>query len=1320
MCLHKIYLRVTLLILYMAMIFAGSVSVASASGNTTALFTPDYSYVDFKNIMLPLEANAIYAIGQDDSGIVWLGTKKGLYSYNGFNTHGYENDFGYAGNVIHCLLQLDESHLCLGTDQGVIFFNLKTRLFHLPENSLSALKAIRTVNLYDNKLWLGTKEQGLFSYDLQSGKLSAHKREDGTIVPFILTMEKVGTELYIGSYDGLNVYDMVSGVLKKIEINDKMRIMCNSLLWDELKQCLWVGTEGWLYKYDVAGKSMKQTSVAVGHTMKAIARDNGGNLLLGTDTGLYICDSRSGNVRLIAHDSRNPQSLSNNVIWNIFNDKDHNIWLGTNRGLSLYSSGIVYKTIPLSELIGNGKGNLFSSLYKDSRKSYWLGGENGLLHMAGDRVNWFQTSDKRLYLRHDNVRTIFEDRDRIVWIATDGGIARYDTAGDSFVFYEIKSEKGDKNADWSYDICEDHKGRLWIATYMGGLFVIDKRQLLAHDAKQPFHTEPAISEEYTGNSAFGLECTADGRTIWAITQKGVLCIDTHSMNIRRVNVFAENICLFDNKFWYTTAGKLYRMDTVRFTEEEVIIPLEENRKIYTMVDAGNRLWLSTSEGVLFYDRNSGKVTMVPGLAGGYQAGLYDEEKREIIFGGNDFLTMLPTVDNIFSDKSYPVFITSISANGIRLIPDADYFLTHDKKDDTYKIRLLKRNNIYLEVSTLMYGRHTLENFYYCLDDNDTWDCIETGQNKLLLAGLSGGNHRLRMCDRNPFLDNEAIIRTYEITVPYPWYLTPLAIFIYVVCLLTGVSYTFIVIQKRTRRIYKQRERERFLELSKLKMDFFVNISHELKTPLSLIIAPLSKMISETKEGKQKDGLQNIHNNALRLNSLICRILDFKQLEYENDNVLIKSRVDLCQIIKNCIDNFTDICKDRNLIINFSHPDECILMDVDVLKIESVVINLLSNSMKHIRDNEGVINISLAVEDNTIKLSVKDNGCGISEEEMPYVFIRFFQGKSKSKDGGSGIGLYLVKKFVELHGGNIAMKNENGLRVDITLPYVKVTTRQDMTVIDDSPSQSSLSDDRKCILIVDDNKEIVEFLAESLSKEFQCLKAYDGSEGEEMVNKYRPDLIIADQMMPVTNGLDMVKRIRRNTTTADIPVIMLTAKDDYDTELESIKHGVDVFMPKPFDLKQMLLQVSRLLKKRETVEKCARIQSLLDSPPVSDANIIDADEALLRKITQVIEQNMAIEGFTVQALASAVGVDQKQLYRKLKQLTGMTPVNYIRKLKMKKASTLLGQSNFTISETMYMVGLSNITYFSKCFSEEFGETPKQFMARINRDKKENKE
>lgn len=1278
----------------------------------------DYTYQTFKNIALPFDANIVNTVCQDKQGIMWFGTKRGLFSYNGYDIHEYKNDKKSDGNSILAIVQADSLYLAVGTDYGLLWFNLKTEQYEAVYPELEILKAIRSLVLFDGKLWIGTRDEGLFYYDIHSRKLQKTALDDINET-LIYALEPTDDKLFVGSYEGLSYYDIRTQKRHRIDFGDGKRLMVNSLLWDKANECIWIGTEGFLFKYGIINKKLEQQPFLTGNSFKTLAIDSKGNLLIGTDVGLYVYELVSGKYQHIIHDSRNSQSLCNNVIWNITCDEKHNIWLATDRGVSFAQANADYRFIHLSEIVQVGDGNLFMHLYIDSKNEYWLGGENGLIHIKNERdryqIRWFQTKDADYPLNHNYIRDIYEDRDGNIWIATDGSIARYDRDKDRFVYYIIQDKSGKKNANWAYGIYEDSHGRLWIATYMGGLFILDKHELIAGEADKPFSNIMYHLDNEGGldNVVYQMIPDDKGR-MWVNTQKGLVCIDMETLQVKLKNVYLDTMIYDNHVIWFSAQGQLYGYDIAESRVTELPFPAVGGQ-IYSFVKEGNRIWFSSANGIFYLNTQTHKVYNASKSGYCYQSGFYNHENHEILWGGEDCIACFSVEQIDAGQPSDKVYVTSVSVNGKQLIPGTDY--VGDNPRYVTEIRLRQRGNITLELSSYSYFQQNEETFYYQINEGGQWQSLEKGQNHISFVNLPGGEYSLRLSNANPAEDKDAIVSTYRIKIPYPWYACREAYLVYILLLLFAIFFCFAQIQKRNKKKYEQREKEKSLELSNLKMDFFVNISHELKTPLSLIIAPLSQLISEVSGVKQKETLMSIHKNSLRLNTLIYKILDFKQMEFESEDSLIRSHVELCTLLQNCVSTFSTAVREKRIQLTFSTEIDSLWLNLDAIKIESVLVNLISNAIKYVADEEGVIKVLLRKAGENICITVSDNGIGINEEELSLVFIRFFQGKSKKKHSeGTGIGLYLAKKFVELHDGHIEIWNDRGTTVEVTLPVTGGNAIfSENRSADMQPEQKPTEE--TTILVIDDNREMVAFLAETLSGQYHCVKAYDGKEGLLAVQEHVPDLIIVDQMMPVMDGFEFSRFIRHNQPTVSIPIIMLTAKDDMETELKSIKAGIDIFIAKPFDIKKLILRIAQLLQKRHLLEKSIRIEAITQPVYEMGDDKRTADEILMEKVTRVIEENMEKEEFNITMLTEIIAIDQKQLYRKIKQLTGMTPVNYMRKLKMKKAAVLFTKDKFTISEVMYLVGYTNASYFTKCFSEEFGVPPKQFIANNKKDKNE---
>ena len=1292
-----------------------SLSLESFSSNRVIPF-PKYGIHgqwSFTNLSFPYDANIVQAIFQDDQGMMWVGTRSGLFSYDGYSLKRHIENIDETDRCsIQTIVQIERNILCLGTDAGVSWFDMERECYCQPPAPLQRVKATCSLALFAGELWIGSRDEGLWAYNLKGNSLRQvppeHRKES-----IVYALQPVGNELFIGSYEGLSCYDSRSRERRDIALDARHSTVVTSLCWDSTQGILWIGTEGVLYQYAVNEHSCSCFPWLQGNSFKAMRMDGNGQLQIGTDNGIFVYNPRHPEREPdhLTHDARDKHSLRNNTVWSVYCDQEHNIWFGTERGVSIIRNTASSQLIPLPDLLASGEGNLLSRLLIDSKGGYWLGGENGLIHIErSGRIRWFRQEDAKYYLRHNRIRHIYEDKEGILWIATDGSIARYDNSEERFIFYQITNRQGELNANWAYTILEDNRHRLWIATYQGGLFIADKQQLMEWDSSRPFPTLnnadiPAL--QAIGNTIFQLE-PGEGGIIYAITRNGLSRIHPEKLQATLFPVYPKRMFYSNHALWYNIQEKLFRLEAG--VTQPIRCPLEEDiQQIYVFGSDGGSLWLSTNVGISRLDHSTGAWTRLYPSDHYFQTSAFDYESGQMIWGGEDCLLSLPT-----NPENRPatrrLFVSAAYSDGIPL-SDSSADRSEKVPRHSGKIKIARPNEeLCLHLSSFSYLSEE-EHYYYRLNSQSSWHALPQGENRLRFAKLSGGDYQLELAAAHPGYTPGTPVSRYFIHIPFPWYATPIAWTGYAGGVLLVLAVITYRAQLHNKRKYKEKEREKSLELSNLKMDFFVNISHELKTPLALIIAPLSQLLAEARNTPSREALESIYHNSLRLNTLIHKVLDFKQMEYESENTPLRSHVDLYRLLQNSLQTFETNFHEKGIHMEFTSNVQSLWLNLDQLKIESCIINILTNAIKYAPQTGGIISVDLSKHEDEVSITISDNGQGIDEKELPFVFIRFFQGKlaRQQTSKGSGIGLYLVKKFIEMHGGHVEIRNRNGAVISMILPLKGdnlLNTAQ--TATRDQEEIQIEATQQKDLLIIDDNHEMVAFLTGVLSKEYHCRQAYNGYEGILLVNEQVPDLIIVDQMMPVMDGLNFCKTIRKNQCTADIPIIMLTAKDDSDTELASIRTGVDVFIPKPFDLKKLQLRIAQLLQKRTSLEKSLRIEAITQPSFPTDNNRKSSDEELMVKITKTIEENMEQENFTVTELSNMVGVEAKQLYRKVKQLTGMTPINYMRKLRMKKAALLLAQQKFTVSEVMYLVGYTSASHFAKCFSAEYGKTPKQYM------------
>ncbi|WP_343672364.1 two-component regulator propeller domain-containing protein [Chitinophaga sp.] len=1276
------------------------------------LWGQNYQYHTFKNIAIGPEATTINAFAQDSLGLMWLGTNNGLYSYDGFSVQPHLGNDTSHKTFVYDIIVINKELMCLAMENGIFFYNYQKDEYEtIP---IQFPTDVRTLLLENDNLWIGSFK-GLFKYNVTHKKLESvgYKGLSNHTI-YSLTRTAAG-DIFIGTYNGLYCLSSDKSQVRQIPLSDfhkRSNLFVNALFEDTVRNRIWVGTEGGIYYYDLQNNLAVKLPILQDHSVKSLMTDNRNNLLIGTDAGFYIYTPANEQLEHIVHDARNKGSIVNNIIWSLFADKEANIWLGTDYGISLLQNQNSLQLIPIFDITHEKDGNRFYNIYKDHFGDYWLGGTNGIIRSSspgGHEVlsAWYKMGDKFLPISHNRIRNIFEDANNNVWVATDGGINRYDRNTKAFVNYNIIDSSQSRNANWAYSIQEDDQQRLWIATYLGGIFVVDRSKLTG--APNIALRNLAAHNGLAGNSVNQLTKDQQGN-IWAlIYNRAVHKIDPHTFQVETVmeGAMHPTYMIADDAgvIWIGCQGNIVRikdgqLQTIPFKADQIL----------SMEQVDGYIWISTSEGIWMMDRNTTMVQQFNSGQSAFTSMYYDKALHEVYLGGADELAIASSAIQPATGAGNQLYLTAMYING-KLSGSIRY---------KQEIRLNhEQNNLAFSVSDLSYSDPEGTRYVYRITQiDDDWNTLPLNSNLITYTNLSYGHYTLLVSKLDAYGKPYSNPLKMSITIVPPWYYTNLAKAIYFLIVVGLVLWAINFFRVRHNLKIERIEKQKTVELTNLKINFFTDISHELKTPLSLILAPVSQMLAETRSPLKKKQLEGIQQNALKLNGLIHRVLNFNRADSSALSALVLSKLELVAFARKLYDSFIN----KQVTFTFTCNKEEIYIDTDVIRTEAIINNLLSNACRYTPDG-GTIHLDITQKNNVVVIKVTDTGIGIPAADLPYVFERFFKSSITARNKeGSGIGLYLVRSYAEQLGGyvTIASVEGEGTTVSVSLPVPEKALPESQNALSEeqntpSGEPNTFSGEQhlpkeqnatgKKVLIVDDNQEITEFLQQALSPQYQTKIAHDGKKGEALSLEWQPDLIIVDVMMPIMDGLEMTKQLKKQVMTASIPIILLTAKDDRKTELDSIDLGADAFMSKPFDISILLSRIEQLLKRREEMEHQLRISSLTNP---KEEETLSRDEQFLSDITQIIEEKMDDPQFNVQVLSELSFTNSKQLYRKIKQLTSLTPVEYIRSIRMKKAAVLLQQNKFSVAEVMYMVGFSEASYFSKCFQAEFGLTPSQFI------------
>lgn len=1247
----------------------------------------------WKNISVGNMPMAVHAITRAENGLIWLGTDYGLFGYDGYKIYGYGTDNGFPGCQIYGVISR-QGTLYLGTNNGLQILNTRSGTVRYPAADHNPSE-IRAMISETDKLWIGALS-GLYEYDFQTDIL----RKCDLVLPhdavYALLYDR--ERLYVGTYRGLCRYDLSGNRIEPIRLEyrgtDKSSIFVNALALDPENRILYVGTEGSLLTYDLSAQRVVSETLK-GNSVKSLQLCAEG-LLAGTDNGLYLLTKEQGTT-LYRHDSRLPGSIANNIIWSLRVDAEGNLLAGTDTGLSITNTTSGLSIIQLSTLTGRGDGNQISSMLRDSDGALWLGGPNGIIRTADEETEWFLPGNANSGLSHNRVRDIFQDRNGTVWVATDGGLNRFDKRRHRFESFHIEDAGGKYNANWCYSIVEDADARLWVGSYLGGIMAVDPATLKAGKvcrAQQAINTETGLPNNLINRIAL------DSRgTLWAILFRDDTLIRIDNNGLQRISVkeltgnYPNTLYIApDDEIWVGATDKLLRVSQEMDQTRIYRLPTggSGSDNIIDLEKVGDDLWIVTSTGVWTLETDSGEVNLLPVPDRSYSSIYLDPAEGSVLLGSADEIIQIN-----------PAWIAGgIRGKGVnimRTIVDGKVASTPFLAGTELSTITLKSasNELKIELSSLDCNPvMTYRYAYHIPGITDDYVVLPPGENTLSVPHLPSGTHEL-------FIKHYAAGATpirLQVKVLAPWYARRYAICAYLL-ILGGATFSAIVLlRRRDRKRLEQRERDQALASIRHKMEFLTNISHELKTPLSMILGPVSQLREEVTDKKMRHTLDVIHKNAVRINEMVHKTVEIDRVDLETEAPIIRSRVDVTEFCRSIFDSYAEAWPSVHFV--FTADNEPLTAEWDVVKMESVFNNLISNACKYSKE-DATIGCSIRRIGNSIEIRVSDDGVGIPAGEQQLIFQRLFRSSRTAElKNGTGIGLYLVKRYVEMHGGEIGVEScENmGTTFTVRLPY-KAPEASAAPVHEANPDLA-----KPRVLIVEDNRAVAELIRDILSERCECQIASNGRAGLALLLTFRPELLLTDEMMPVMSGMEMCRRIKAMPAFASIPIIMVTAREDNETETQAAQLGIDTFLSKPFEAPLLRALVEQRLQAKDAVRESLRIEQITTVAPIVAES---GSERLLDLVTRTIEEHIDDTELNVKSLCEKTGIGNKQLGRLIKKYAGVTPVEYIRQIRMKKAVVLLSQHKFTIAEIAYMVGFGTPSYFTKCFIAQYGCKPSQY-------------
>lgn len=1323
------------------------------------VFAQQQLFFDHLGIEKGLSQNSVLCITQDKSGIVWLGTRYGLNSYDGYhiNTYLYRDGdtTSLSNDYITSLYTDSKGNVWVGTGAGLNIYNPTSNNFKRILTNKNALN--NTINcITEDKagnIWVGTTK-GLKCFikgniNSLKGYFNGKAQKSAHNVRCIYqdNLDKI----WIGTSNGLFTLQQSAKDFTIKDTNYNLKDSYITAIVQDRQQKLWIATKhGGLnllnnnsknfiaFKHDETNKNS-----IVSNTIRSLIIDAEGKLWVGTLEGLSVMHTQTFKCINLQYDPENSKSLSQNSVYSLFKDASGSIWVGTyfggiNVNYPYNTAFTVFKKNKHTASINN---NVISGFAEDTYKNLWIGTEGGGLTYF-NRKNQSFTSYKNLpgnanSLTSNLIKKIFIDKTGLVWIGTHaGGLNVYNPKTKTFKSYNFNG-KIDEMPDEIIAIIEDKNSCLWIATQRNGI-------KLSNPTKTAFNNLPIASvNNYIKNNIVKSLSVGSNQNIYIGTTKGLLIFNQQTQKtseLKKVNVPLNNYinCTYEAKNGTVYIGTYYtgliiynpkNSQTEVFTEKH---GLPNNNILGILEDENGYLWIGTGNGLSRFNPSLKKFktySVADGLPGNEfnQNAAFKSTNGEMFFGGyNGFISFFP--DKIQTNtKAGEVIFTDLKLNNkVVNIKDESKLLKQNIRFTDHVSFKYNQNTFTIDFALLNFIKPEKNKYAYKLSGFEK-DWNEVTAPSASYTNLPPGDYTFLVKGINNDGYSSAI-KSLKLHINPPFYRTWWA-YLFYFALLSGVLFVFI----RYLLIRAVLKKEKEINIHKL--EFFTNISHEIRTPLTLILGPLNNLIENPQTSPLiSKNLLPIKKNTDRLMNLVTELLDFRKAE-SGKMTLRVSPGNLVQFCKEIFLAFQNIATNKGINYGFETNNENIEIYFDKLQLEKVLFNLLSNAIKFANTN-GKITFYLTDDENYAKIKISNTGTGIPLAEQANLFTNFFQANSSSNIG-TGLGLSLSKSIVELHKGNIYFESnhqtdhimgytcfsvdlkkgkthfeKNQLISDYTY-YDNVYNYKQLT---EKPTQNDLitpatttetnSDSKRyTLLLAEDNEEVRNFIKSTLEDTYQVYEAADGIEGYKIAETLIPDLILSDVMMPNMDGLAFCKKLKTDERTSHIPVILLTARSTYIHQINGLETGADAYIHKPFDLKILQLTIHNLLTAKENIRK--KFAKTITLEP-KNLIINDTEHAFLDKVISIIEKYISDSEFDVPTLAAEIGMSQPVLYKKIRALTDLSVNDFIKSLRLKNAALQLKTNKTGIAEIAYSVGFNDRKYFSLAFKKQFGKTPSEYM------------
>ncbi|WP_221657916.1 hybrid sensor histidine kinase/response regulator transcription factor [Bacteroides salyersiae] len=1336
-------------------------------------------YIKQLDIEQGLSNNSVISITQDRDGFLWFATEEGLNKFDGNRFINYYKHMNrLSGNELNCVYaDPQEPIIWIATQRaGMNAYNYEkdelTIYVHENSNPASLITndVTRIFPASDGNLWFSTYYRGVEYFNKQTQEFTHYNTETVPELPSDNTwtvMDDGNGQVYIGHVgQGLSIVSLKNKHVKNFKHipGDNNSIPGNHVncVYKDNTNNIWIGTDRGAALFNPETEQFFPIRYPVGNQIASNVfdirqMDNNKIWIAAELNGISIIDLKQHffmspeqlSMEYITVGSNN-YSLSNSTVRCIFQDSFKNIWIGT------YGGGInfightpplfnTHSYSPIKEDQSSLNNRTVLSLCTDSDNNLWIGTDGGGINLFEKNKRIAIFNEENRSINHNSVISQYRDSQGNIWIGTFfAGVNFYNSHTKRF-------ERIDLEGSPNYDarcFYEDNRHNIWIGS-TSGIFVIDinTHKCLAHytaeNSPLPENTVRSIVQDakgriWVGTFGQGLSVyTTEMQPIGYFQESNGFC--SNSIN----HIFRDS----HNQIWVATGNGLVCFSANGTLEYQVYGRKEGiyNSHIRAITeDNESNIWFSTNAGIScfiaqtknFINYNYFDKTPM----GNFTNASVARDRNGIIYFGSINGARYFDPQAVLSKREVaPVVITEMRIyEGQPGSKGTSTMNLYGQENPNVQLNY-KQNTFNLTFNVQDYSQANLVDYTYRLKGlDDSWYTVN--ENSVMFRNIPPGHYEFQLKAR--FRNQEWLdtVNTLPIHITPPIWLSWWAktcYFILAGCIIFYLLYLYkkkVDVQSSYELEKKNHEQEQ--ELNNERLRFYTNITHELRTPLTLILGPLEDLQQDTELlPRQHKKISVIHNSAIRLLNLINQILEFRKTETQNKKLRV-CKENLSTLITEIGLRYKELNRKENIKFKISVESDPISLYFDREIITMILDNLISNAIKY--TEKGEISISLYTvrrsDTDYVEIKVSDTGQGISPDELPHIFDRYYQAKSGQQASGTGIGLALVKNLVKLHEGEIhAESNEgsgtsfyfslimhniypNALHADPEEIAPKKEEIKELEVPSEETASASAEpsmNEKPILLIVEDNADICEYISESFSESFEVVTAGEGEAGCNTAFTHIPDIIVTDIMMPGMDGIAFCKIIKEDVRTSHIPVIMLTAKDSIQNKEEGYMAGADSYLTKPFSASLLRSRIHNLLDSRKKLAKqfSANLNVVSDKSITLHESLNQLDNEFMQKITQIIEDNLDSEKIDVTYLADKLYMSKSTLYRKVKALTGISTNEYVRKIKMQNAEKLILEGRYTISEIAFRVGMNSAVYFRQCFKEEFGVSPSEFLKKL---------